>query len=70
MLLREIMRFGFRGWNNKELYDLYASPNIICVIKSRRMIGGSCGTFGRRDKCVQGFGGGTGTRDISWKTHV
>jgi hypothetical protein len=26
---------GWRGLHNKEIYNLYASPNIIMVIKSR-----------------------------------
>jgi hypothetical protein len=28
---------GFRGLHNEELHNLYTSPNIIRVIKSRRM---------------------------------
>jgi hypothetical protein len=35
----------WRKLHNKELHDLYSSPNIIRIIKSRRMImGGPCST--------------------------
>jgi hypothetical protein len=27
----------WRRLHNEELHDLYSSPNIICVIKSRKM---------------------------------
>lgn len=30
--------------------------NIICVIKSRIMIGGTCGRKGGKKRCKQGFG--------------
>jgi hypothetical protein len=29
--------FSFRGFYNKELHDLYSSPSIIRITKSRRM---------------------------------
>ena len=45
--------------HNEELNDLYWSPNIIRVIKSRRMRGGACSTYGGEKRCVQGFGGET-----------
>ena len=49
--------------NNKhydELNDLYSSPNIVRVIKSRRMRwAGACGTYGGRERCAQDFGGET-----------
>jgi len=32
----ELMR-KWRRWHNEELNDLYSSPNIVWVIKSRRM---------------------------------
>jgi hypothetical protein len=34
-VLRRI--FGWRKLHNKELHDLYSSPSIIRIIKSRRM---------------------------------
>jgi hypothetical protein len=40
--------------HNKELYDLYFSPNIIQGIKSRRM---TCAMYGKQDRCTGGFGG-------------
>ena len=33
--------------HNEELNDLYCSPNIVRVLKSRRR-GGSCSTYGER----------------------
>jgi hypothetical protein len=34
---REDMTLGLRRLHNEELHNLYASPNIIRVIKSRRL---------------------------------
>jgi hypothetical protein len=36
-LTREEMTEGWRRLHNEELHNLYASPNIIAVIKSRRI---------------------------------
>jgi hypothetical protein len=36
----------WRRLHNKELYALYSSPNIIRVIKSRKQMGRTCGTYG------------------------
>jgi hypothetical protein len=36
-LQRDEMTGGWRKLNNKELHNLYSSPSIIRMIKSRRM---------------------------------
>ena len=44
----------WRRLHNEELTDLYSSPNIVWVIKSRRIWAGHVACMGER--CVQGFG--------------
>jgi hypothetical protein len=42
----------------RKLYNLYSSTDIIRQIKLKRMRWvGACGTHGRGEKRVQGFGG-------------
>jgi hypothetical protein len=41
--------------HSSELYGLYSSPNIVRVIKSRRM-NLTCGTHGGGERCSQVFG--------------
>jgi hypothetical protein len=43
--------------HNEELHILYSSPNIIRQNKSRSEVGGTCGTYGREEECVEGFDG-------------
>jgi hypothetical protein len=52
---RDKVRGEWRKLHNEELNDLYSSPNVNQVKKSRMR----CGTYGREQGCMQGFGGGT-----------
>ena len=59
----------WRKLHNEELSDLYFSPNIVQVIKSRRMRWvGHVACMGER--CIQGFGGETWGKGTTWKTQV
>jgi hypothetical protein len=47
----------WRKLHSGELHNLYSSQDIIRQIKSRNEVGRACGTYGRGEKRVQGFGG-------------
>jgi len=50
----------WRKLHNKELIDVYFSPNTVQVIKSRRMeLAGECSMYGGQKRHIQGFGGET-----------
>jgi hypothetical protein len=50
----------WRKRHNEELNDLYCSPNIVPVIKSRRMRWpGHVARIGEGKRCIQGFSGET-----------
>jgi hypothetical protein len=50
---REEVTGSWRRLYNEEFHNLYALPDIIRVIRSRRM---RCSVHGREEKCVQYFG--------------
>ena len=53
---RDEVTVEWRKLHTEELNDLYSSPNIVRVIKSRRM--GWAGHVARMgESCIQGFGG-------------
>jgi hypothetical protein len=48
----------WRKLHNEELNDLYSLPNIMRVVKSRRMRwAGHVALMGAGESCAQGFGG-------------
>jgi hypothetical protein len=48
---------SWRKLYNDKLHNLYSSPNIVRVIKSRRLRWiGTCGTHGGGERCLQVFG--------------
>jgi hypothetical protein len=57
----------WRKLHNEELNNLYSSPNIIQVIKLRRMVWGACSKYGGEERCIQGFGEKTLRKKITWK---
>jgi hypothetical protein len=58
---------SWRKLHNDELHSLYSSPNIVMVIKSRRMIwAGHVARMGER--CLQGFGWESRREETTGKT--
>jgi hypothetical protein len=55
---RDDVTWEWRSLYNEELNDLYCSPNIVWVIKSRR-IRWEAHVARKGEKSIQGFGGNT-----------
>ena len=57
---RDEVTGGWRKLYNGELSDLYSLPNIVRVVKSRRMRWtGHLARMGGGERCAQGSGGET-----------
>jgi hypothetical protein len=48
-----------RKLHNEEINDLYCSPNVVRVIKSRMRCVGHIARKGGEERCIQAFGGET-----------
>ena len=61
----------WRKLHNEELNDLYCSPNIVRVIKSRRMRwAGHVARMGVEERLIQGFGWETRGKEATWETQA
>jgi hypothetical protein len=59
----------WRKLHSEELHNIYSSPDIIRQVKIKENeVGGACGTHGRGEKSVQGFGGKGRRKETTWKT--
>jgi hypothetical protein len=61
------VRGEWRMLHSEELHNLYSSPHIVRQVKANE-VGGACGTHGRGQQSVHGFGGKARRKEITWKT--
>jgi hypothetical protein len=69
-LKREEVAVGWRRLHNEELHNLYASPNAVGVIKSRRMGWMRHTVHMGEMRYVQNFCSNTCTEEITWKNYA
>jgi hypothetical protein len=62
----EIIR-RWRKRHYEEFHNLYSSPNIITMVKSKSEMGLACSKHGR-EKCIQNFGWKTRRKETTRKT--
>jgi hypothetical protein len=66
---RDEVTVEWRKLHHEEPNDLYSSPNILQVIKLRKMRWvGHVEHMGVQKRCIQGFGGEIWEKETSWKT--
>jgi hypothetical protein len=57
----------WRKLHNEEIHNLYSSLDIIRQVKANE-VGRECGTHGKGEKSVQGFGGKARRKETTRKT--
>jgi hypothetical protein len=68
---RDAVKGEWRKLLNEELNGLYSLPNIVRVIKSRRLRWvGHVARMGGRERCVQGSGGETWGKETAGETQA
>jgi hypothetical protein len=65
---RDEVTVEWRKLHNEEFNDLFCSPNIIRVIKSR--MGWACSTYNGEERYIQSFGGVTSGKETTRKTQT
>jgi len=60
----------WRKPHNEEINDLYCSPNIVRVVTSRMRWAVHVARMGGEERRIQGFGGETCCKEVTWKIQV